>query len=267
MNQELFPPPVSSVTKALFHSCSSNLFSAMDTRRTAEALILGALLCTGLVIAGYFVSSGITKLKALERSVSVKGLSEKEVPANIAIWPIKFEVAADDLGALMGAIDEKNRVVYDFLVKSGFEARDISISAPAVIDRQAQGYGDANRFAFRYAGSSTVSVYTGNVALVRKTIRKLVDLGKLGVAVSGENYDAKTEFLYTNLNQLKPAMIEEATNNARAVAEKFASDSKSRLGKIRSASQGQFTIEDRDSNTPYIKKVRVVSTLEYYLTD
>ncbi|MBM3163655.1 MAG: SIMPL domain-containing protein [Chlorobi bacterium] len=239
----------------------------MDTKRTAEAFILGAFLFAGLVVAGFLVSSGFVKLKALERSVSVKGLSEREVAADIAIWPIKFEVAADDLGVLVGAIEEKNRVVYNFLVSSGFDAKDISISAPAVIDRQTQGYGDANRFTFRYAGSSTVSVYTGNVALVRKTIRKLVDLGKLGVAVSGENYDVKTEFLYTGLNRLKPAMIEEATNNARAVAEKFASDSKSRLGKIKSASQGQFTIEDRDSNTPHIKKVRVVSTLEYYLTD
>ncbi len=239
----------------------------MNTKRTSEAFILGAFLCAGLVLAGYLVSSGFVTLKALERSVSVKGLSEKEVPADIAIWPIKFEVAADDLGTLVSAIEEKNRVVYDFLISGGFDAKDISISAPAVIDRQAQGYGDANRFAFRYAGSSTVSVYTGNVALVRKTIRRLVDLGKLGVAVSGENYDAKTEFLYTGLNRLKPSMIQEATNNARAVAEKFASDSKSRLGKIKSASQGQFTIEDRDSNTPHIKKIRVVSTLEYYLTD
>jgi hypothetical protein len=239
----------------------------MNTKRTSEAFILGAFLCAGLVLAGYLVSSGFVTLKALERSVSVKGLSEKEVPADIAIWPIKFEVAADDLGALVSGIEEKNRVVYDFLISSGFDAKDISVSAPAIIDRQAQGYGDANRFTFRYAGSSTVSVYTGNVALVRRTIRKLVDLGKLGVAVSGENYDAKTEFIYTGLNRLKPSMIEEATNNARAVAEKFASDSKSRLGKIKSASQGQFTIEDRDSNTPHIKKIRVVSTLEYYLTD
>ncbi len=239
----------------------------MNNKRTVEAFILGAFLCAGLVIAGYFVSSGITKLKSLERAVSVKGLSEKDVPADIAIWPIKFEVAADDLGALMAAIEEKNRVVYDFLLSSGFDAKEISISAPAVIDRQAQGYGDANRFAFRYAGNSTISVYTRNVDLVRTSIRKLVDLGKLGVAVSGENYDAKTEFLYSGLNRLKPAMIEEATNNARAVAEKFASDSKSRLGKIKSATQGQFTIENRDSNTPHIKKVRVVSTLEYYLTD
>ncbi|NTV91808.1 MAG: SIMPL domain-containing protein [Chlorobiaceae bacterium] len=239
----------------------------MNNKRNTEAFILGALLCAGLVIMGYLLSAGITRFKALERTVSVKGLSEREAPADIAIWPIKFEVAADDLSTLVSAIEEKNKVVLDFLAANGFTAQDISVSAPAIIDRQAQGYGDANRFTFRYAGSSTVSVYTRDVDRVRNTVRKMVDLGKMGVAVSGENYEAKTEFIFSGLNALKPAMIEEATNNARAVAEKFASDSKSRLGKIKSASQGQFTIENRDSNTPYIKKVRVVSTLEYYLAD
>ncbi|ABL66159.1 SIMPL domain-containing protein [Chlorobium phaeobacteroides] len=239
----------------------------MNNKRNTEAFILGALLCAGLVIMGYLLSAGITKFKALERTVSVKGLSEREAPADIAIWPIKFEVAADDLSSLVTAIEEKNKVVLDFLAANGFTARDISVSAPAIIDRQAQGYGDANRFTFRYAGSSTVSVYTRDVERVRSTVRKMVDLGKMGVAVSGESYEAKTEFIFSGLNALKPVMIEEATNNARAVAEKFASDSKSRLGKIKSASQGQFTIENRDSNTPYIKKVRVVSTLEYYLAD
>jgi hypothetical protein len=94
-----------------------------------------------------------------------------------------------------------------------------------------------------------------------------VELGKQGIAISGEDYQSRTEFLFTELNSIKPAMIEEATENARQVAEKFAQDSSSRLGKIRRAQQGQFSISDRDNNTPYIKKVRVVSTLEYYLSD
>jgi hypothetical protein len=98
-------------------------------------------------------------------------------------------------------------------------------------------------------------------------MERLVDLGKQGIAISGENYQSKTVFEFTKLNDLKPVMIEEATKNARAVAEKFAQDSKSRLGKIKSASQGQFSIEDRDSGTHHIKKVRVVSTVEYYLSD
>ncbi|NTV05302.1 MAG: SIMPL domain-containing protein [Chlorobiaceae bacterium] len=239
----------------------------MNTNRNTEAFILGFLLCIGLIVMGYLFSSGMTRFRSLDRTVSVKGLSERDVPADIAIWPIKFEVASDDLPSLVTAIEEKNRLVLDFLRSKGFNENDISVSAPAITDRQVQGSGDANRFTFRYAGSSTVSVYTKDVDRVRSTVTKLVELGKTGVAVTGENYDSKTEFLFTGLNALKPSMIEEATNNARVVAEKFASDSKSRLGKIKSASQGQFAIENRDSNTPYIKKVRVVSTLEYYLSD
>ncbi|NTW56661.1 MAG: SIMPL domain-containing protein [Chlorobiaceae bacterium] len=239
----------------------------MEGKRTKEAFILGSLLCLGLVVMGFFLSQSIARFKALERTVSAKGLSERDVPADIAIWPIKFEVASDDLQSLVSSIEEKNAVVLGFLRKNGFDTNDISVSAPSITDRQAQSFGEGNRFSMRYAGSSTISVYTKNVDLVRETIKKLVDLGKMGVAISGQNYDSKTEFLFTGLNSLKPAMIEEATNNARMVAQKFATDSKSRLGKIKSATQGQFTIEDRDSNTPYIKKVRVVSTLEYYLSD
>ncbi|NTW10762.1 MAG: SIMPL domain-containing protein [Chlorobiaceae bacterium] len=239
----------------------------MENKRTHEAFILGAFLCFGLVVAAFLLSQSFTRFKALERTVSVKGLSERDVPADIAIWPVKFEVASDDLQSLVSSIEEKNAVVLGFLRKNGFDEKDISVSAPSITDRQAQNFSDANRFSMRYAGSSTISVYTKNVDLVRETIKKLVDLGKLGIAISGQNYESKTEFLYTGLNSLKPSMIEEATNNARMVAQKFATDSKSRLGKIKSAAQGQFTIEDRDSNTPYIKKVRVVSTLEYYLSD
>ncbi|NTU96541.1 MAG: SIMPL domain-containing protein [Chlorobiaceae bacterium] len=239
----------------------------MENRRTHEAFILGAFLCVGLVVTGFLLSQSLARFKALERTVSVKGLSERDVAADIAIWPIKFEVAADDLQSLVTSIEEKNAVVLGFLQKNGFDQKDISVSAPSITDRQAQSFGEGNRFSMRYAGSSTISVYTKNVDLVRATIRKLVDLGKMGIAISGQNYDSKTEFLFTGLNGLKPGMIEEATNNARMVAQKFAADSKSRLGKIKSATQGQFTIDDRDSNTPYIKKVRVVSTLEYYLSD
>ena len=96
---------------------------------------------------------------------------------------------------------------------------------------------------------------------------RLVELGKQGLAIAGADYEARTQFLFTRLNDIKPDMIEAATRNAREVATRFAQDSDSRLGKIRRASQGQFSIDDRDSNTPHIKKVRVVSTVEYYLSD
>ena len=224
----------------------------MNGRNAGGALVLGVFLCAGLIALGIIVSNGIMKVKALERTVSVKGLSEKEVPADVAIWPIKFNEVNNDLNELSSSIQSKNGLVETFFKENGFKEDEISVSVPAIIDRQAQGYSDAARIPFRYSGSSSITVYSQNVEAVRKTMNNLVDLGKKGVAIVGEDYQTKTEFLFTKLNDIKPAMIEEATRNAREVAAKFAKDSDSKLGKIKGASQGQFTISDRDSNTPYI---------------
>jgi len=238
----------------------------MNNKNLGAAFVMGILVCIGLVLLGYFIAAGIVKLRALERTVTVKGLSEREVSANIAIWPIKFSEADNDLNKIFSTLQQKNSIIVEFLKKHGFQDKDISISAPAILDRQSQQEG-SDKAKFRYSGRSTITVYSENVDLVRKTMEKLVDLGKQGIAISGEDYQSKTVFIFTKLNDLKPVMIEEATKNARAVAEKFAQDSKSRLGKIKSASQGQFSIEDRDSSTSYVKRVRVVSTVEYYLSD
>lgn len=235
-------------------------------RGIAGEFILGALLCAGLVLLGYLLSNGIITIKALDRTVTVKGLSEKEVPADVAIWPIRFTEASEDLNQLATFIQAKNTQVMEFLRANGFKDEEITLSPPSLIDRKAQGYGDQN-VGLRFSGTSTINVYTVDVEKVRAAMGKIVELGKAGIAVSGQDYEVRTEFLYTKLNDLKPAMIEEATRNAREVAERFAKDSQSRLGKIKTASQGQFTIENRDSNTPHIKKVRVVSTVEYYLSD
>jgi hypothetical protein len=239
----------------------------MNNKNIGPAFVMGILVCIGLALLGYFIAGGIIKLRALERTITVKGLSEREVPANIAIWPVKFSEAANDLNKIFSTIQQKNSIIVDFLKKHGFQDKDISISAPAILDRQSQQYEGSDKGKFRYSGSSTITVYSENVDSIRKTMQTLVDLGKQGIAISGENHQSRTVFMFTKLNDLKPAMIEEATKNARAVAEKFAQDSKSSLGKIKGASQGQFSIEDRDSSTPYIKRVRVVSTIEYYLSD
>ncbi len=237
-----------------------------DRGGIGSAFVLGVLLCVGLALLGYFVSGGIIRIRALDRTVEVKGLSEREVPADIAIWPIRFNEADNDLNLLFLTLEQKNAAIEAFLKKRGFKEDEISISAPAIQDRQAQGYSDA-QIKFRYSGASTLTVYTRNVDSVRNAMKDMVELGKQGIAIAGQDYDAKTEYLFTRLNDIKPEMVEEATKNARLVAEKFARDSQSGLGKIKRAVQGQFSIDDRDSNTPHIKKVRVVSTLEYYLTD
>jgi len=173
----------------------------------------------------------------------------------------------NDLNNLYSVVEQKTLLVAEFLEKSGFSNDEISISAPAIIDRQAQGYMDSNKIKFRYTASSTITVYSDKVDLVKETMKSLVELGKQGIAFAGRDHETRTEFLFTKLNDIKPEMVEEATKKAREVAEKFAKDSSSGLGKIKTARQGQFSITDRDSNTPYVKKVRIVSTLEYYLTD
>ena len=239
----------------------------MNNKRTVEATILGAFLCAGFIILGYLLSSGALTIKEMDRTVTVKGLAEREVHANIAIWPIKFNEANNDLNQLYSEIQRKSELIFDFLKKSGFSDNEISISQPAILDKQAQGYGDSGKIKFRFTASITITVYTEKVTDVRAAMKRVVELGKQGIAISGQDYQNKSEFLFTDLNRIKPEMIEEATKNAREVAAKFAKDSNSTLGKIKKAKQGQFSIKNRDSSTLHIKKVRVVSTIEYYLSD
>ena len=204
-------------------------------QRTYDALVLGALLCIGLIVLGIFVAQGAVRLRALDRAVTVKGLSEREVPAGVAIWPIKFTETGNDLGALYATIQRKNEQVFTFLEERGFAEEEITVSVPSINDRQAQGYGPSQPAEFRYYGNSIITVYSTNVVAVREAMSDVAELGKQGIAITGQEYDARTEFLFTGLNDLKPAMIEEATRNAREVAEKFAADSQSRLGKIKTA--------------------------------
>lgn len=235
-------------------------------RYIPESAILGALLFAGLALLGYLIAQSIVNIKLLDRSVEVKGLSEREVPADIAIWPITFNVADNDLGSLYQSLQQKNDRIAAFLKDNGFRPEEITISAPNVVDRQAREYGrDMANAKYRYTASSTITVYTPQVDAVRQSMTRLVELGKQGIAITSDAYS--TQFIYSKLNEIKPAMIEEATKNARAAAQKFATDSASSLGKIKHASQGQFSIENRDSSTAHIKKVRVVSTVEYYLSD
>lgn len=232
----------------------------------AESAILGLLLLAGMLGLGYQVAKGVLQFKQMERSVEVKGLSERDVAADIAIWPITFNVADNDLGKLYQAVQQKNGAVLVFLEKNGFSKDEITISAPAVVDKLAREYGDDGRNSpFRYTASSTITVYSGKVEGVRQTMIKLAELGQQGIAIAGNGYN--TQYVYSKLNDIKPGMIEEATRSAREAAAKFAKDSDSTLGKIKRASQGQFSIQDRDSSTAHIKKVRVVSTVEYYLSD
>jgi hypothetical protein len=236
------------------------------TTEPRSSLILGAFIFGGLTLMGYFLGSSAIRFREYERVVSVKGLSERELPADVAVWPIRFTSAHNDLTTLYATMESSAKQITDFLVSAGFEASEITAGAPSVTDKLAQQYGNNERAPFRYVATQAVTIYSGKIDLVRKSEVNISELGKKGIAFGG-GYEQATQFLFTKLNDVKPAMIEEATRKAREVAEKFAADSASRLGKIKGANQGQFSIEDRDSNTPYIKRVRVVSTVDYYLSD
>ncbi|MGX9462579.1 SIMPL domain-containing protein [Shewanella sp. A14] len=232
-----------------------------------STVIAGLLLAIGLGVLGLLLKQAIVEYKLLDRSVIVKGLAENEYSADIVIWPIQFTAANNNLDELYKQLETHNNQVMAFLKKQNINQKEITLTAPTITDKLAQQYGGNQPAELRYTASQTITVYSNQIDKVRSVMPRLTELGKMGIVFSQNNYDAKVDYIFSRLNDVKPKMIEESTTNARLVAEKFAKDSQSRLGKIKKASQGQFSISDRDKNTPYIKQVRVVSTIEYYLAD
>lgn len=227
-----------------------------------EALIIAG----GLLLMGKFVENGLDGFANRDRVVNVKGLAEMEVPANKVTWPLMYKALGNDLPALYNQINGTNTAIVNFLKQKGITEEEITVNAPDIIDLDAERYSN-NQTGYRYNVTSVITVTSTQVDLVRRLISEQGELLKQGIAITGGDYRYNVQYDYTDLNRIKPQMIEEATKNARAAAEKFASDSDSELGKIKRAYQGQFSINDRDSNTPYIKKVRVVTTIDYYLED
>lgn len=218
----------------------------------------------GLVVLGMMFPRAVEKYRSYDRTVNVKGLCEKEVKADKVIWPVVYKVMANDIQSIYDQTDRNNETIVDFLEAGGIDASEITVSVPQISDKFANEYGNNDR-AYRYIATNVITVCTDKVDDVLGLMSKQSDLLKKGIVTGGNNWENPVEFKYEGLNEIKPAMIEEATMNAREAAEKFAKDSDSRLGKIKTANQGTFTIENRDSNTPYIKKVRVVTSVTYYL--
>ena len=232
-----------------------------------SAAIIGICVFLGLSSLGYLLGTAAIQFKEYERTVEVKGLSEREYPADIVIWPIQFSAADNDLEGLYNSLEKNTIKIKQFLEEHGIKQNEITLTAPAITDKSAQQYGRPEPAQFRYAAVQTVTVYSKNIDAVRSVMGNLSNLGKQGIAFTGGDYESRTEYIFSRLNEVKPEMIEEATTKAREVAIKFAEDSNSKLGKIKRASQGQFSINPRDKNNPHIKRVRVVSTVEYYLSD
>ena len=225
--------------------------------------LAGLAIMVGLIAVAFSIPAAVKALGASQRSVSVRGLCEREVPADKVIWPLQYSIAGDDLSALYRQMEENNTAIKDFLKAGGIEASEITSSKPDINDLFTQEYGGNNR-RFRYVVKATTTVSTDKVDKVLALMDNQSDLIRKGITLES-GWESRPTFSFEGLNAIKPEMIEEATKNARASAQKFADDSGSRLGKIRSANQGYFTIDDRDSNTPQIKRVRVVTNVDYLL--
>ena len=224
------------------------------------------ILSMGIFLSGVCVKKAVRQFSDSDRVVTVKGLSEREVPANKVVWPLVYKEMGNDPAEMYENIQAKNRQVVKFLKDHGISEAEISQNSPSVTDRKAESY--EQNIPYRYIATSVTTVTSDKVELVRKIMRGQSELMKLGIALVTEMYGPNTvTYEFTGLNDIKPQMVQEANLNAKNTAEQFAKACDSNLGKIVTASQGQFSIEDRDDNSPNIKRIRVVTTITYKLKD
>ena len=223
-------------------------------------LLAGALVALGLTLSGLFIYCGISKFANKDRAVSVKGLSTREVEADYAVWPLSYSLSGNDLPALYAQLEQVSARVKKHLLALGFEESDFRQGSVSVSNNWDSYYG--SRPEFKYTLSTSLIVSTDKVQLVVASQGKESSLLKEGLIVTTEKWNL--DYQFNGLPELKPSMIEEATQNARAVAQKFADDAQCSLGSIRRASQGQFSIES-DEYQPWVKHIRVVTTVDYFL--
>ncbi|MDQ3314498.1 MAG: SIMPL domain-containing protein [Verrucomicrobiota bacterium] len=235
--------------------------------RSRHAAVLGISFIVGMTVFGLLLGHAVRSFKRLNEFVTVKGLSEREVPADLAAWPIAFTVGENDLGRLQAQIESSRKTVRDFLVAGGFDEGEVSNAPPQISDSESMAEeGDIGRKrAFRYIAKVTVLLRTTQIAKAKAALEASDKLVQQGIVLSGGEYMSKPQFLFTGLNQIKPNMIQEANRAARQSAEKFAADSNAEIGAIRHAVQGPFEINDVDASSPDRKIVRVVTTVDFYL--
>lgn len=239
----------------------------MGKHKLISALILGLSLCFGMTALGSILGYSAIRHREFERTVTVKGLSEREYSADTAIWTIEFTQASDSLSRLREEMATTTDTIRSYLLVAGLGATEISVTAPVVNDSYTNQYRDTDSNALRYTATRSLTVYTNSVGLLRTIIADFSTADDSASLQLEGSWRTWARYEFESLNAVKPDMIEEATRNARQVAIKFAADSGSRLGRIKYASQGQFSIRERDGTNPHIKRVRVVSTIEYYLAD
>ena len=213
-------------------------------------IIEAAIIALGLVALGYCLKAGIDNFVNKDRQVTVKGLSENEVPANVVTWPLSFSQLGNDLPLLYQSVNRTRDVILNFIKQNGISEDEITVNSPTVYDRNSNMWNE-NKSPYRYQMTSSITIKSKKVDDVRKAS---IDEGYI-------NYD------FTDFQEMKLKMMQEAIKNAEQAALQFAENSNSRLGGIMQATQGTFSIDDRDETTPYIKKLRVVTTVTYSLKD
>lgn len=224
------------------------------------------LIALSLIIAGYFIGNMHKTAKEYDRSVEVKGLSEREVAADLAVWPVTITLTGNELSTLRKDIENQKQELMDFFKRMGFQQDELSQGVLNINDVRANPYNNPNQNTdYRYLATAEFAIRTSDIARLQSALAASPELLEKGVLLGSKNSWRPIEYIFTGLNELKPSMIEEATKNAREVAERFARDSEAKVGEIRQARQGLFSISDRDENTPQIKVVRVVSTLTFQL--
>jgi len=238
----------------------------MVDSRIVPAAVAGALLALGLAVAGGLVGKGVENARIGDRNVTVRGLSERIVKADLAVLPLKFAAAGDDLQAVQADVDGDTAALRRFLAAQGYQDAEVDLGRLEVTDQFAREYQQQN-VAARYRVAQTVIVRTTNVDRVQATTRQLDQLIRQGVVL--QDYNGPS-YIFTKLNDVRPAMIAEATASARSGAQQFARDSGTKLGGIRSATQGSFEILGRDdvgydASSQVFKKIRVVTTISYRL--
>lgn len=190
----------------------------------------GLLIGVGLLLLGLCMKSGIDDFAHRDRIVTVRGLAQRDIPANKVTWPIVSKLTGDDLKSLYTQVQSIDSAITTFLKTNGITDAEISVNPPAVTDLKADQYNAANA-PYHYSVTAVVTVTSSRVELVRKLINRQTELMAQGIAITAGDYNYPTLYEYTDLNTIKPAMIAEATQNARKAADKFAEDSHSKLGK------------------------------------
>lgn len=242
---------------------------------TFAALLLGLLIGIGAAAGGFFVGRGFYQARA-ERYVTVKGLVERNVTADLALWTISYTASGPDLNSSNDKLQQDQQIVVAFAQAHGFDPGEVQIQPTTVTDGFANAYqGNRPDPSQRYIVKGGIQIRSIKVGKVQQASQDTGDLVKQGVAL-GENYPQAPQYFFTKLNEIRPSMLADATRSARAVAEQFAADSHSQLGPIRRANQGVFQISSRDASGDQAqgdeqnsaeKKVRLVSTVDYYLLD